>query len=196
MNNYEYTTKTIPKNRRILVSTLILLGTLLLSGYVASLLLQGMEEGLLSGKQNLYFFWSFPTAILVIGFLLSFYHLRRKKVKELTPESEVRIKEKQEKFYSRWYVRYFGVVCGLVIAFVSYISYTEDIRMHGLGLLAFNPVTGVIASIIAIFGAWELSLIAIIGAVLYFTYLGIAALPVSVAIIIGSIIIAYGVIQV
>ena len=35
MNNYEYTRKTIPKDQRILISALILLGTLLLSGYVA-----------------------------------------------------------------------------------------------------------------------------------------------------------------
>ena len=60
--------------------------------------------------------------------------------------------------------------------------------------LLLNPITGIVVTIIATFNAWEISLIVIAGVVLYYTCLGIAALPVSVTIIIGSVIIACGLI--
>ena len=106
----------------------------------------------------------------------------------------------QEEFYSRWYVRYLSAAFMLAWAYACYIIYTKGMTLKfleykpGLPSLMFtlllNPITGIVVTIIAIFNAWEISLIVIAGVVLYYTYLGIAALPVSVAIIIGSIIIA------
>ena len=109
-------------------------------------------------------------------------------------------KKREEEFYSRWYVRYLSAAFMLGWAYACYFIYTKGMTLQFLeykpGLpsliftLLFNPITGIVVTIIAIFNAWEISLIVIAGVVLYYTYLGIAALPVSVAIIIGSIIIA------
>lgn len=161
--------------------------TLPLAGSVAHQIYQAMARGmlLLPGKPNLYLLWSIPVVILLIDLSLSLYCWKLKEIKELTPEA----KSKKEEFHSRWYV---SAALLLPISFVSYFSYIEGIRMPGVAILLFNPVIGIIAAIVAIFRAWELSLIAIIGVILYFIYLGIAALPVSIAIIIGSIIISYG----
>ncbi len=141
----------------------------------------------------------FGTAIISIFGIISiiFSILIAKSKHQPTPEAKKeakqKTKEREDQFYSKWYMRYFGVICALIIAYISYVSYTTGFRMNGLGLLLFNPVTGIISAIVAIFGAWEISLIAVVVVILYYIYIGMAALPVSVAIIIGSMIIAYGV---
>ena len=113
-------------------------------------------------------------------------------------------KKWEEEFYSRCYVRYLSAAFMLGWAYACYIIYTKGMALKFLeykpGLpslllaLLLNPITGIVVTIIATFNAWEISLIVIAGVVLYYTCLGIAALPVSVAIIIGSVIIACGLI--
>ena len=128
---------------------------------------------------------------------------------QLTPEAAEQVKKQhkkwEEEFYSRWYVRYLSAAFMLAWAYACYIIYTKGMTLKfleykpGLPSLMFtlllNPITGIVVTIIAIFNAREISLIVIAGVVLYYTYLGIAALPVSVAIIIGSIIIAAAIVK-
>lgn len=115
--------------------------------------------------------------------------------KELTPEAKAEQEQKNKEFdiWSKWYVRYPSAVLMLGVAYIGYITYLKGIRLPGIAILLFNPVSAVIAVIVAIFSAWELSLLALIAVILYYAYLGIAALPTSVAIIVGSIVIAYGI---
>ena len=129
----------------------------------------------------------YGTAILgilgIVCFVFSFLILKAKN--QLTPEAAEQVKKQhkkwEEEFYSRWYVRYLGAVFMLGWAYVCYIIYTKGMTLPGLSILLLNPITGIVVTIIAIFNAWEISLIVIAGVVLYYTYLGIAALPVSVA---------------
>ena len=115
--------------------------------------------------------------------------------KELTPEAkaEQELKDKEFDLWSKWYIRYPTSILMLGVAYISYTAYIKGIRLPGLALLLLNPVSGVIAVVIAIFNAWELSLLVLIGVILFYMFQGIAALPTSVAIIIGAIIIAYAV---
>ncbi len=101
----------------------------------------------------------------------------------------------------KWYARYPVAIFALGWAYICYKAYINGLDFETLkgakgGLVAYlliNPVIGVIMVVAAIFHAWEISLIAVVVVILYYIYLGVAALPVSVAIIIGSMIIAYGV---
>ena len=123
---------------------------------------------------------------------------------ELTPweEAQARFKAEERSKYlmKKWYVRHPLAIIPFVWAIVCYVAYDIGIRWNTIGInfgtdfvvyLLINPVTGIIAAILAIILAWELFLAIIAVFVLYYLYLGIAALPVSVAIIIGSLIIAY-----
>ncbi len=108
-------------------------------------------------------------------------------------EEKKQKEDKELETLNKWYIRYPSSILLIAIALISYVSYTKGIIMHGKAILLFNPITGTLAAIIAIINTRELTIAAIAIAILYYTYLGIAALPVSVAIIIGSIIIAYAV---
>ena len=79
---------------------------------------------------------------------------------------------------------------GLTVAFFSFKAWGEGVSPSNLALLLINPVTPVILAIAAIFSAWELSLILIACAVLYFTFIGLTFLPIPVAIIVGFLLIA------
>ena len=119
---------------------------------------------------------------------------------ELTPEAQeqrkIELKENNEQLWREWYIRYPIAILMLGVAYISYKLYASNlsgVRLPAMALLLLNPISGGIAAVVAIFNAWELSLLVIIAVIIYFLYLGIAALPTSVAIIVGSIIIAYGV---
>ncbi len=132
---------------------------------------------------------------LAIIFAISIFFIK----KELTPDSQKELKQQskewEEKLMKKWYVRYPASIFALALAYVCYVAYTKGLDFSGKPLvyIVINPVIGIIMVITAIFHAWEISLTVITLVVLYYLYLGIAALPISVAIIVGSIIIAYGI---
>lgn len=115
----------------------------------------------------------------------------------ITEEAGKKVKLAEEDIYDKWYIRYAGAVFMLIMALVSFVSYIEGIQHRGLGLLLFNPVMGMISSLAAITLAWELSCIVITLAalcgIIYGLFLIIKIFPVSVALILGAIIIALAV---
>jgi hypothetical protein len=145
--------------------------------------------------------WDLGTAIFGIFGIISitFSFLIAKSKYQLTPESEKEAKQKtkewEEYLMKKWYARYPASIFALAWAYVCYVAYTKGLDFGGKPLLyiVINPVIGIIMVVAAIFHAWEISLIVITLVVLYYLYLSIAALPISVAIIVASIIIAYGI---
>jgi len=90
----------------------------------------------------------------------------------------------------KWYWRYFYSFFSITIAFFAFKAWSEGVSPSGLALLLINPVAPVILAVAAIFSAWELSLILIACAVIYFTFMGLASLPIPVAIIVGFLLVA------
>jgi hypothetical protein len=86
----------------------------------------------------------------------------------------------QDDLGTRWYVRYAIVGCFLWFAF--WISTNESMaRLWWLALMAV---------LVAACLAWEILLLLLAGGLLYVFFGAVAALPVSVAIIIGALMIA------
>ncbi len=174
------------KQNIVLSALLFLVAIFFLSLPIHTYLTQGYSA--LGGSGWIFVFLGLSSASVAI-------HLYTLK-KEMTVEAIEEKKQKEDKeleTLNKWYIRYPSSILLIAIALISYVSYTKGIIMHGKAILLFNPITGTLAAIIAIINTRELTIAAIAIAILYYTYLGIAALPVSVAIIIGSIIIAYAV---
>ncbi len=135
----------------------------------------------------------FQTLFILPFFLLgiwgTYHYWQTKTITKLTPEgerlNELEIRRKQDEsareqaeFVDKWYVRYPMASLFLWVAFDSSIIKPDKEWLSWL------------AVIFAAFFARELSILLIVGGILYAVFQGMASLPVSVAVIIGACIIA------
>ena len=174
------------KRKRNCVITLVL--TLFVSGYSLNKAYLIWSHGL-AGDIGLLIFL-LPLFIFGLGILLSYYFWNQKVSLELTEETKDKLKIREDAFFARWYIRYALAFVGLSIAYGSYVSYLYDLNVKGLFILVFNPIVGSLMAVGAIFQAKEISLSIIVLGSLYYLFIGLSSLSVSVAIIIGSLIIA------
>jgi len=93
----------------------------------------------------------------------------------------------------KWYWRYLHATFLFTVAFFAFKFWLEGVRASGMLLLLVNPVVPIILAVGALIIAWELALIFIAISIIYFTYIGLSALPISVAIIIGFSLVALAV---
>lgn len=127
--------------------------------------------------------WLLP--FLLLGLFLSYRYWTTTHVAEVTPEAKQRAlaeqsfaRRKAEELNNKWYVRY--PLAGLMF-------------WGAWHLLETKPDRWWLAAIMALFAAFfarEISLFVIAIGAIYLLFQGVASLPVSVAIIIGAIIIA------
>ncbi|WP_447937677.1 hypothetical protein [Thermomonas fusca] len=85
---------------------------------------------------------------------------------------------KAHEFESKWYFRY--PMAALMAGGGIYLI-VENERIWWLGALL---------CIVALFQAWEMLLLGLLAGAIYLVFKGIAALPISVAIVVGALIIA------
>jgi|GEM_PF-3078741 len=121
----------------------------------------------------------------LLGMIQSYRYWRTSHVTQLTPEAERRKREeeeskrrKQEEFEDKWYFRY--PMAGLCLWGAWYFLNEKQDKFW----LAAFAVLG------AVIFARELSVFLLLIGIGYLLFQGIASLPVSVAVIIGAIIIA------
>ena len=95
--------------------------------------------------------------------------------------------------WKRWYIRYLVAAFMLGMSYITFQINSEGIELKILALLLFNSITFWVYIACGVFYAWELSLLIVAIAFLFFLFKGISMLPVSVAVILGSLIIAYSV---
>jgi prepilin signal peptidase PulO-like enzyme (type II secretory pathway) len=96
----------------------------------------------------------------------------------------------QKDISSRWFVRYPGAIFMIGIAYLTLVAWVSGIHLQGMMLLMLNPFAGIIYTTIAIFSAWELSLLLTVVGIAFLLFKGLMALPLSFAIILGAIIVA------
>lgn len=135
----------------------------------------------------------FPVIFLILGIAgmgTAIFVFTQKK--ELTPYGREIEKAKEQKLLDAWYFRYPLAVACCGLAVLSLIVWLED-RQLGSGpfFLLLNPVTGILWAITGLLLAWELSLLILVVGVGYLAFLGISAIPTSVAVITGALIISY-----
>ncbi len=137
-------------------------------------------------------YWWYVWPVVVIGFVCLASELLNARIKVLTPAGEleekrletqrqVKEEESQRRYaeiVNRWYIRY------PIAAFLVYVAWWFAEQKGDQWWLSIGGL------IMAVYFAREISLLVIIGVVLYMLFQGIAALPVSVAVIIGAIIIS------
>lgn len=113
---------------------------------------------------------------------------------ELTIEEKIEAGAKSKKFKEelegKWYFRYPMAIFMLGIAFIVFQISESDIKLYGVSTIVFNPIVAALAAICALIIAWEILLITIGLGIVWLLFIGISALPTSVAIIIGAITIA------
>jgi MFS family permease len=187
LDSYEYITQPITDERRKRNCLMIFGGTLLLSGYLTHLL---HKISLYSKLENFNLLWLFPIFIFIIGLSFTWLCWNKKEKKVLTPESVLILKARKKDLESKWYFRYFFSVILLVSSYASLIAYLDGINVSGLALIVVNPISGILTAVGALIFGWEIALVTIIGVVLYYFFLGVSALPVSLAIILGALLIA------
>lgn len=190
-----------PISRKTKISSFLfflIVGLISLAGGISSIFYGGWDIGtdILSILGVLPIALAFFIGVLSIA--LAFFILKAKYqlTSEATEVAKQQAKEWEEKLMEKWYIRYPTSIFALGWAYVCYKAYINGLDLEvlkGFKYFLINPVTGLLMVVVAIFRAWEVSLIVITGVVLYYLYLGIVILPVSVAIIFGSIIIAYSV---
>ena len=138
---------------------------------------------------------AFPWLIFILGLICigcsASLWLRGK---ELTDYGLQQRKAVEERFFDAWYFRYpFAVFCS-GLAYLSLLEYLSDHQpVPGLLVLFINPVIGVVWAIGALVAARELSLLLIVLGVGYLLFTGVAALPLSIAVILGAGIIAFAI---
>ncbi len=96
-------------------------------------------------------------------------------------------------WWKKWFVRYSLSVLYFLIALILFEGWHNN-EARGLGILLINPIFSGLVSIYAIFKAWELSLLLISIGLLYLLYVGITMLPVTVAILLGVIVISWAIV--
>lgn len=107
-------------------------------------------------------------------------------------DKNIEIKYPLQKHWVKWYVRYSFSLLYASIAIALFFSWSSG-SVSGKAYLLVNPVVATLFGIFAIVRSYELALGLIILGILYFLYLGVTALPVSIAIILGALIIAWAV---
>lgn len=114
--------------------------------------------------------------------------------KELTEYGLQQTKSAEDRFFEAWYFRYpFAALCS-GLAYLSLLEYLSDQRsVPGLLVLFINPILGVVWALSALVAARELSLLLIVLGVGYLLFTGVAALPLSIAVLLGAGIIAFAI---
>jgi len=137
-----------------------------------------------SENQISYLTW-FISPVFILGLIQSYLYLRTTHRKEPTRDAierklaeEAEIQAREAEFADRWYVRY------------ALASVCLWVAWHFLTLESPKVWVAVIAAIFAALAAREISLLIILFGIGYLLFVGIAALPISVAVIVGSILIA------
>jgi hypothetical protein len=173
----------IPLNARVKKASAITGVTLLACGLVW--LMQYSEDQIRD-------YWWYVWPVVVIGFVCLASELLNARIKVLTPAGEleekrletqrqVKEEESQRRYaeiVNRWYIRY------PIATFLVYVAWWFAEQKGDQWWLSIGGL------MMAAYFAREISLLVIIGVVLYMLFQGIAALPVSVAVIIGAIIIS------
>lgn len=136
--------------------------------------------------------WWYVWPIAVPGAIWVLAQLLKSKRKVLLPAAEVerervavenQLKQQEsarqsDELISRWYLRY---PIAAVMLLAAYWAAVKAVHLWWLALLLV---------VVAALEAWELSLLALAGLVAYWLFKGVAALPVSVAVVVGALIIA------
>jgi hypothetical protein len=134
----------------------------------------------------------FPWFLFVIGLagiVLSVYIWKTSV--ELTEFGVEEDKRRTQRQLSAWHFRYPYALFCMCLALISYQAWLSEQQFSSAALiLALNPISGVLWAILALISAKELSLFVIACALGYFVFIGVAALPVSVAILLGAGIVA------
>jgi hypothetical protein len=115
----------------------------------------------------------------------------KEKAERETRDQEYRLKSGDIRLSEQWFIRYPLSCLLLAFAFFSYKMWLEGVRVQGILHIFVNPIMPAILTLIALANTWELTLAAVIISMLYLSFIGIAALPLSIAVIVGSLIIAY-----
>ena len=130
----------------------------------------------------------FVVPFFILGIVQSYMYWRTTHVQEPSHEAVQRELEeraetqrKEDEFYSRWYVRYSLAAICLWGSWHFLTAKNEQVWL------------AVIAALMAALFAREISFLIIVLGVLYLLFIGVAALPVSVAVVIGAIIIAFAI---
>lgn len=172
----------IPLKNRIKVASAITGGTLLICGLIW--LIQYSNDQLRD-------YWWYAWLIALMGFGLFTSELLKSRIKVLTSAGEIEAKRletqrqlkedasrrRYAEIENSWYVRY--PVASLFVYGAWITEEKENQWWLSIGFL-----------LMAAFFAREISLLVLVGVILYMLFQGIAALPVSVAVIIGAIIIS------
>ena len=182
MNKFKAISKETRASNRALASFFVL------GGVVISAVVLG---AILSADVELSSSIIFLTFLAIASFVLAAYVWQIDK--EHTEEAKALQKAKYDALWFKWYVRYPLSILYCGIAYLGFLAWQQDRYPSGIVLLLANPITAVICAIAAIAFAWELSLALIAFGVVYLAYLGVASLPVSVAVIVGAILIAIAV---
>jgi len=138
---------------------------------------------------------AFPWLIFILGIIcVSSSACLWFRGKELTEYGLQQRKSAEDRFFDAWYFRYpFAVFCS-GFAYLSLLEYLSDQRSApGLLVIFINPVFGVVWALGALVAARELSLLLIVLGVGYLLFSGVAALPLSIAVILGAGIIAFAI---
>jgi len=107
-------------------------------------------------------------------------------------DKSVEIKYPLQKYWIKWYVRYSFSLLYVSIAISLFITWSSG-SVNGKAFLLVNPVVASLFGVFAIVRSYELSFGLILIGMLYLLYIGVTALPVSIAIIVGALIIAWAV---
>jgi hypothetical protein len=107
-------------------------------------------------------------------------------------DKNIEIKYPLQKYWAKWYVRYSFSLLYVSIAIALFMGWSSG-SVNGKAYIIVNPVIASLFGIIAIVKSYELALGLITIAMFYLLYIGVTALPVSIAIILGAVIIAWAV---
>ncbi len=107
-------------------------------------------------------------------------------------DKSVEIKYPIQEHWVKWYVRYSFSLLYVSIAIALFIAWSSG-TVNGKAYILVNPVVASLFGIFAILRSYELALGLIVIGMFYLLYIGVTALPVSIAIILGALIIAWAV---
>lgn len=172
----DYVIVDIPRKKRLRNALITLIVTLAVTGWAFGYVL-------VQGQVGMETLWLLP--FLLTGLWVSYRYWKTTHLTEPTPEAQERQRtaelEKQrkaEEFENKWYVRY-----PIAVLILWGAWYIVDKKPDSWWIAA-------LVALAAIYFARELALLLIGIGLIYLLFQGIAALPVSIAIIIGAIIIA------
>ncbi len=166
----------IPRSKQLRKTIITLVVTIGLTTWVLAYL--SLQDQI--GLQTL---WLLPS--FLVGLFLSFKFWSTTHIEQLTPAAQEKIREqeaeecrKQEEYDDKWYFRY------PIAIFMLYGAYWIINERENLWWAA------ILALLVAAFQAREVSLFLLAGGIIYLIFQVVSALPVSLAIVLGAIIIA------